>query len=90
MTAVVSASGVMSAHDLPSHQERKWPDACSEVARPGTAMVRQKHTRKRRPARRKVRKQPKRVTPWKELIGLASLAWNVFRFFWEHGHRGSP
>lgn len=50
-------------------------------------MSHHKHTRKRRKARRKARKQRKRVTPWKELIGLASLAWSVFRFFWEHGHR---
>ena len=58
-----------------------------EVVRPGTAMSHHKHTRKRHPARRKARKPRKRVTPWKELIGLASLAWSVFRFFWEHGHR---
>ncbi len=28
----------------------------------------------------------KRVLPWKEVIGLVSLMWSVFRFWWEHGH----
>lgn len=50
-------------------------------------MQQPKHTRKRPKVGKKAKKQPKRVFPWKELIGLASLAWSVFRFLWEHGHR---
>lgn len=60
----------------------------SEGVRPGSAMSQTQHTRKRPKPKRKVRKSRKRRWLWRDVIGLASLVWSVFRFVWEQVHRG--
>jgi hypothetical protein len=64
------------------------PDALVQRGKSGPVklMRQHKHTRSRPKQKRKTKQSQKRLWTWKEVIGLASLVWSVFRFVWEQVH----